>query len=313
MAEKRVRVIKQKGKHPYTFGPGHKVIAAVKPGEVVTILTKDCFENRLNSEKDLCSEKCFYPFLNPQTGPILVEGAKPGDTLVVHIHDIQPDRDFAVSALIPGFGGLTHPSVLNAPIPEDTRIMPIRDGEVVFSERVRLPYKPFVGTIGVAPQIESINSLTPGYWGGNMDCIETCPGNVVHFPVFVEGARFFVGDAHATQGDGEVSGCAAEMPARVTVSFEVIKGKAIRWPRIVSEEYVMVAGSARPLEDAARIAWLELVRWMVDDYGFTEKDAYYLIGQAGRMRVGNMVDPSYTMVAKMARKYLGNRVDAMRE
>jgi amidase len=304
MAAMQTRVIKQKGKHPYTFGPGHKVLARVRPGEVVTIVTKDCFENRLNSPEDLCTQKCVFPFLNPQTGPLFVEGAKPGDTLVVKIHEIQPDRDFAVTSLIPGFGALTHGAILNPAIPEDTKIMPIRNGEVVFSERIRLPYKPFVGTIGVAPEIESINTLTPGYWGGNMDCVETCPGHEVHFPVFVDGAHFFVGDAHATQGDGEISGCAAEMPARVTVSFEVIKGKKITWPRIVSDECLMVAGSARPLEDAARIAWRELIRWMVDDYGFTEKDAYYLLGQVGQMRVGNMVDPAYTMVAKIQKKYL---------
>jgi acetamidase/formamidase len=301
------RVIRQPGAYAYTYTPHLKPIARVKPGEVVTIHTADAFENKLRTSCDKCSEKCRFPFVNPQTGPLHIVGAKPGDTLAVKIHDITPDRDYAVTALIPGFGGLVGTSataMLTPPLREETKIMPIRDGHVVFSDRIRIPYKPFLGTIGVAPRIEAINALTPSYYGGNMDCVETAPGNEVWFPVFVNGAHFFTGDAHATQGDGEVTGVAAEISARVTVSFRVIKRKTIGWPRIISEDFIMAAGSGRPLEDAARIAWCELIRWMVEDYGFDRIEAYHLLGQVGQMRLGNMVDPNYTMVAKLERKYL---------
>lgn len=301
------RHIRQPGPYAYTYSPFHEPIARVKPGERVVIHTVDAFENKLNSPDDLCSRKRNFPFVNPQTGPIYVEGAQPGDTLTVTIHDITPTRDYAVTALIPNFGGLVATSVtrmLNEPLPEQTRVLPIRDGHVELGPKIRLPYRPFMGTIGVAPQIEAVSSLQPNYWGGNMDCVETCPGHTCHFPVFVDGALFFTGDAHATQGDGEITGVACEMPAQVTATFGLIKGKRIAWPRIVSDQFIMVAGSARPLDDALRIASVELIDWMVSDFGFDRLDAYYLLGQAVQYRVGNMVDTNYTVVAKMAREYL---------
>lgn len=303
----KLRQIHQPGRFSYTYTPNLEPIAKVDPGETIVIHTVDAFENKLNSPADLCTKKCAFPFLNPQTGPIYVNGAKKGDTLVVKIHDIAPARDFAVTALIPNFGGLTgtkYTALLNDPLPEETRIMPIVNGMVQFSENILLPYRPFMGTIGVAPEIEAVSSLVPSYYGGNMDCVETCPGNEVWFPVLVDGAMFFTGDAHATQGDGEVTGVAAEIPAAVTVSFEVHRHRAISWPRLRSPTHIMAAGSARPLEDAARIAWCELIAWMVEDYGFDRWEAYHLLGQVGEMRLGNMVDPNYTMVAKLDRQYL---------
>lgn len=299
--------IRQKGKYSYTYTPFLKPIAKVKQGQRILLHTPDAFENRLRTPRDLCSQKCTPPFFNPQVGPIYVEGAKPGDTLAVTIHSIEPDRDYVVSALVPRFGALTSTTVtatLNEPLPEETRIWPLRDGFVHFNEKIRIPYEPFLGTIGVAPQMEAINALTPGYWGGNMDCVETSPGREVWFPVLVDGAHFFCADAHATQGDGELTGVACELAAKVTLSFRVIKKKTIAWPRIISDQHLMVAGSARPLDDAARIAWCEMIAWLVQDYGFDRLDAYHLIGQVGRMRVGNMVDPQYTVVAQMPRQYL---------
>lgn len=302
-----VLTIRQPGEYAYTYSPFHQPIATVEPGRKVAIHTLDAFSNQLNSPRDKCTKKCRFPFVNPQTGPIFVQGAEPGDTLVVHLHDITPTRRYAVTALIPHFGGLVGTSatrLLNDPLPEQTRLLPIRNGHVVFNKKIRLPYRPFVGTIGVAPKIEAINSLTPGYWGGNMDCVETCPGHACHFPVFVDGAHFFVGDAHATQGDGEITGVACEIPAVVTLSFEVLKGKAIAWPRIVSRDFLMVAGSGRPLDDALRIASVELIHWLVTEYGFGRDDAYHLLGQAVQYRVGNMVDPQFTVVAKIPRRFV---------
>ena len=121
----------------------------------------------------------------------------------------------------------------------------------------------------------------------------------------VEGALFFTGDAHASQGDGEITGVALEVPAKVTVTLDLKKGYSIQWPRIISEDFLMVAGSARPLDAAARIAWVELIDWLAADYGFDRMRAYHLLGQVGQMRLGNMVDPKYTMVAKFPKQYLG--------
>lgn len=292
----------------YTLCARHPPVAKVECGESVVVDTIDAFGGVLRSSADLYSEKCpGPPRANPQTGPIYIEGAEPGDTLVVSIDDIQPTESFAITALIPEFGGLTgttQTATLDAPLPERTRLLPIDGDCLQFSEQISLPLEPFIGTLGVAPDLEAISSLVPGYWGGNMDCIETRAGSQVWLPVHNDGALFFVGDAHARQGDGEVTGVAAEMSARITLKFHLLKGRSIRWPRIETSEYLMAVGSARPLEDAARIAWKELIGWLVEDYAFDSLEAYELLGLAGQMRLGNMVDPNYSMVAKISKSWL---------
>ncbi len=137
-----------------------------------------------------------------------------------------------------------------------------------------------------------------------MDLPDVAPGAILYFPVHVKGGLLYVGDCHATQGDGELSGVAIEQRATVTLQIDVIKGWNFAWPRLETENFLMTIGSARPLEDAARIAYRELVRWMSADYGFDEIDAYMLLSQAGRIRLGNMVDPKYTMGASVLKKYL---------
>ena len=303
-----MKEVRQTGEYRYTFGPNYEPVATVEPGETFVVYTADAFENRINRPEDLPSKVLSnVQFTNPQTGPILVKGAEKGDTLSVKILNIEPLRKFAVSAFIPYFGGLTNTNstpMLNEPLPERVFIYAIKDDKIELENGVRIPYAPFLGTIGTAPEIESINTLTPGYWGGNMDCPETCPGNEVQLPVFVKDAHFFTGDVHAAQGDGELCGVACEIPARVTIMLDVVKGKKIRWPRIISKEHIMAVGSARPMEDAARIAWSELINFMVEEYGYEKLEAYQLLTQVGVMRVGNMVDPNYSLVAKCPKEYL---------
>ena len=169
---------------------------------------------------------------------------------------------------------------------------------------VRLPWEPFVGTIAVAPDLEAISALSPGPFGGNMDVPDVRPGNKVYLPVWNEGALFYTGDCHARQGQGELCGVALEITSRVTVSFEIIKGGSIEWPRIESEDRLMIVGSARPMEDAARIAYTELIGWLEDEHGFSRLDAYELLTQAGGLYVGNMVDTTYSLVASIDKQYL---------
>lgn len=302
-----IREIRQQGPYCYTYSPFHPPVARVKPGDTVCIHTVDAFENKMTPQVKAFADVCTYPYLNPQTGPIVVEGAEPGDTLVVKILSIEPTRDHAVTGLVPYFGGLTStrpdPTLQDA-LEEQWLFLPLDEKGVHFDAQRTIPYEPFMGTMGVAPAIEAVNALTPDYYGGNMDCVETCPGNEVWFPVLIEGAHFFTGDAHASQGDGEITGVALEIPAKVTLSFELKKGYAIQWPRILSDTFLMVAGSGRPLDAAARIAWVELIDWLVSDHGFDRLQAYHLLGQVGQMRLGNMVDPKFTMVAKFPQRYL---------
>ena len=167
-----------------------------------------------------------------------------------------------------------------------------------------MPWAPFFGTIGTAPHIEAISSLSPGMHGGNMDVPDVTEGNTVYLPVHHPGALFYVGDAHAAQGQGELCGVALEIAAKGAFTFDIIKGKAITWPRIESDDAIMVVGSAKPMEDAARIAYSQLVKWMVDDYGWDALDAYQVLTQAGGCYVGNMVDTVYSMVASCPKRYL---------
>ena len=295
--------------YSYVFNPYREAIERVNPGDRVTIHTNDAFESRIQSESDVASTAlATAKFLNPQTGPLYVEGAEPGDTLAVRIESIEPTRDFAVSTLVPYFGGLTSTAMtrtLQEPLPEKTWVWKL-DGERLTNDDVgvTLDWQPFMGTLAVAPDLEAITALAPGPFGGNMDVPDVCPGNTVYLPVWNEGALVYTGDCHARQGQGELCGVALEITSKVTVVFDVIKGKAIEWPRIESPDKIMVVGSARPMEDAARIANTELILWLEEEHGFDRLDAYQLLTQAGGLYVGNMVDTTYSLVASIDKKYL---------
>ena len=137
-----------------------------------------------------------------------------------------------------------------------------------------------------------------------MDSPDVREGTTVYLPIFHDGAYFYFGDGHAKQGEGEVNGTGLETSMDVILRIDVIKGKTIAWPRLEDANYIMVAGSARPLIDAFRLAHVELIEWMVEDYGFGKWDAYHLVGQLGEHMVANIVDPIYTVVAKFPKKYL---------
>lgn len=306
-----MREIHQEGPYHYVFSPYVEPIASVKPGETVAIHTEDAFESRIQTREDLPT-KVLGSYLNPQTGPLYVEGAEPGDTLAVKIEEIHPARDWAVSAFIPRFGGLTSTQAtrtLNEPLPERLWFYSLSDGVFNHEDKIRIPWRPFLGTIATAPELEAVSALTPHNHGGNMDCRDTCPGNTVYLPVRVPGALFFAGDGHGNQGDGELCGVALEITTRSVITFELLKGQTIGWPRIESPDQLMTVGSARPMEDAARIAYVELVEWIAADYAFDRWEAYQLLTQAGTMYVGNMVDTYYSLVAGVDRSYLGAPVE----
>jgi amidase len=302
----------------YTFG-GRDPVLRVRPGDVIETSTEDCFGGRVRAVDDLPSVVCEFPYLNPVTGPFFVEGAEPGDTLAVHFASITPARDWAVSSTFPHFGALTstsHTATLQPPLPE--RVwkydVDVAAGVVRYHARnadltVELPLSPMHGTVGVAPgAFEARVTLTPDAHGGNMDTPELRAGVTVYFGVNVPGALFALGDGHARQGHGEVTGVAVECAMRTTVVVDLIKGTGTPWPRLESDEFLMSTGSARPLEDAYRISQHDLVGWAAGLTGLDELDAYQLVGQAGEAPVGNVCDPNYTMVAKVAKRYLAGAV-----
>lgn len=298
------------GKYHYVYGPYASPALTVRPGAVVSAETHDAFEGKIKSESDKPSEILNFPYLNPQNGPIHIEGAEKGDTLAVYIKEIRPrgPQPSGTTCLIPEFGGLVgtgDTAMLNPPLPERVRKVEIDAVKgVKWSDKITLPYEPFIGTIGTSPEIEAITSLQPDYYGGNMDLPDVAPGAVIYLPVNTRGALLYLGDCHAAQGDGELCGVAIEHATVTTVQIDLIKGWTIRWPRLENDRVIMTIGSGRPLEDAARIAYRELTRWMAKDYGFDELDAYMFLTQAGRVRLGNMVDPKYTIGASILKTYL---------
>jgi acetamidase/formamidase len=298
----------------YTFG-GSDPLLRVQPGTVIELTTEDCFGGRVRTIDDLPSQVCEFPYLNPVTGPVHVEGAEPGDTLAVHVVDIAPVRDWAVSTTFPHFGALTtthETAMLHDPLEEMVWVYEV-DRErrtCLFRPRrggpeVELPLDPMHGTLGVAPAAGQVfMSITPAAHGGNMDTPELRAGTTVYLGVNVPGAQLALGDGHLRQGEGEVCGTAVEAAMRTVVVVDLIKGGAPAWPRLESDEFLMSTGSVRPLEDAYRVSQRDLVGWAAELTGWDSLDAYQLVSQAGLAPVGNVVDTNYTMVAKLAKRYL---------
>jgi acetamidase/formamidase len=301
--------------YAYAFG-GRSPLLTVQPGTVIELSTEDCFAGNVKGVDDLPSEVCTFPFLNPVTGPIAVEGAEPGDTLAVHFAEIVPSRDWGVSATFPLFGALTtttHTAMLHQPLEERVWIydIDVASGMCRFQARssdfsVELPLDPMHGTVGVAPAAsEVIMSITPATHGGNMDTPELRAGTTVYFGVNVEGGMLSVGDGHARQGEGEVCGVAVETAMRTTVVVDLVKGEAPPSPRLESDDFLMTTGSARPLEDAYRISQHDLIGWTGMLLDLDQLDAYQLVSQAGLAPAGNVVDTNYTMVGKLPKRLLG--------
>jgi acetamidase/formamidase len=252
-----------------------------------------------------------------EVGPFYVEGATTNDMLVVKILRVMPNTGLAAANVRGSFGGLATDSrvrLLNEPIPDrryvwelDTTRMTARTTLPESRSRsIEIDLKPMLGRVAVAPRgQEAFSGLWPGDFGGNMDAPELREGTTVYLPVFHDGAYLYFGDGHARQGEGEVAGTGLETSMSVVLHVDVVKGKRIDWPRFEDSTHIMVAGSARPLIDAFRLAHVELVEWL-EEYGFGRWDAYALLGQLAESTVANIVDPAYTVVAKFPKRFLPN-------
>jgi acetamidase/formamidase len=304
----------QPEQYAWTFG-GAAPVARVRPPAVLEVFTEDCFAGRVRSEKDLVSEVCEFPYLNPQTGPFYIEGAAPGDTVAVHFISIEPARDWAASATVPLFGALTAThltALLHEPLPELVWIWELDRAARTcrFTARrgdftVDLPMEPMHGTVGVAPaNLEVRSALVPDAFGGNMDTPQMRAGVTCYLGVNVEGALLSLGDGHARQGEGETCGVAVETAMNTVIAVDLIKGRPCPWPRLESDLHIMTAGSARPLEDAFRIASHDLIGWLAADYGLDPLDAYQLVTQAIEAPLANVCDTNYTCVARLPKRYL---------
>jgi acetamidase/formamidase len=323
MSDPRVVAFRpEAGQYAWTFG-GAAPVARIEPGTILELWTEDCFAGRVRSRDDLVSQVCEFPFLNPQTGPFYVEGAEPGDTIAVHFVSIEPARDWAASTTVPLFGALTSThltATLQDPLPEVVWIWELdRTGRLCrFAARdsdltADLPMSPMHGTVGVAPaNLEVRSALVPDAFGGNMDTPEMRAGVTCYLGVNVPGGLLSIGDGHARQGEGETCGVAVECAMDTVLAVELLKGVVTPWPRLESDTHIMSTGSARPLEDAFRIAQADLVQWVSELTGLSALDSYQFLSQSVEAPLANVVDTNYTSLAKVRKDWLPGRGEVMR-
>lgn len=309
-----VEFVPEPEQYAWTFG-GAAPVRRVRPGSILRLWSDDAFAGKLRHRDDLPSSALDMRYVNPQTGPFYVDGAEPGDVLALHLIDLRPARDWGASSAIPFFGGLTgtdRTATLQDPLPEGTWIYELdrAAGTVAFQARnsdfrLELPTNPMLGTVGVAPAGREVrSSLVPDAFGGNMDTPEMRAGVTCYLGVNVEGALFSLGDGHYRQGEGEACGTAVEGAMEVTLAVDLIKGAAPAWPRIESDEHLMVVGSSRPLEDAWRAGQVEMVRWLGELHGLDRMDAYQLLTQISEAPIANVVDANYSSVTKVDKRLL---------
>ena len=288
-----------------TFSGAHPPAARIKPGE--RILTKTIDAGGVDWDGKQVAQGP-----NPQTGPFFVEGAEPGDMLIVTFDKIELNRATAYSgaALAPYTvppGALLARTERQAP--RANWLLDKANGTARLDNNdiggLELRLRPMLGCVGTAPaRKEAIATSTPGAFGGNMDYAGLNQGVKVMLPVSEPGALLFIGDGHALQGEGEVVGTGLETSMDVEFTVQVVKKSPIQWPRLENETHVMVLGSERSLIEALQHATAEMHRWLMQDYGLTERGASLLMGQALEYEVANVVDPRFTMVAKMRKSIL---------
>ena len=291
----------------YTAIGAHEPALRIASGDTVETWTVDSGgrDKHLNQ---------LSPGGNPQTGPFFIEGAEPGDVLAVRFDEITPNRPQAVTSAYVSYG-VVDPAFVPRMGKDRGRIQwhvdtekgyATPEGPEALKGKLQVPLDPMLGCFGVAPDRgQAISCATSGPHGGNMDYNGFRKGVTVYLPVFVPGALFQLGDGHATQGDGEITGNGTEISMDVTFTAWIHrKQKPIGWPRAENAEYLITAGNARPLDQALQHATTELLKWLEEDYGLDYSASSVMLGQTIKYEVGNVFDPAYTMVAKLHKRYL---------
>jgi acetamidase/formamidase len=286
----------------YKWSRSHEAVLTIKDGDSVSFEINDVGTWQLTSESDsedlnhLDTGK-FYPL----AGPVLVEGARPGDALVVETVDVKV-ADFGWSAIIPGLGLLEE---FEKP---HLHKWDLRNKETVaFEKGIKIPVRPFCGVLGVAPPEEGqFDVMPPGRHGGNLDIRHLTAGSRIKIPVWVDGALFSVGDVHAAMGDGEVCVCAIECAGEATLRFTLERDSGLRWPQYLTEGdpkprkgYYATTGIAPDLMTATKESVRNMLDHLTKAYGLTREEAYVLCSVAGDVRVHEVVDRPNWVVGTM--------------
>ena len=272
----------------FAFSPALKEIARIPQGEEVVMETHDCFEGQIQTTNDLV-DSLDWDHVNPATGPLYIEGAKPGDILRIDLLNISLGNQSSMVTL-PGEGALG-----DVITDMETAILKLEDNHVIFKDKVRVPMRPMIGVIGVAPADGKIPNGTPGPHGGNMDCTLVTAGNSIYFTVGVEGAMFGAGDMHAAMGDGEIVICGAETPGVVQFKAEVVDLKGLPTPFIESDDLVAIVYSAPTVDEAASKATHLMAKFLTDFVKIPLNDAGMLMSLVGELKFCQIVDPLKTV------------------
>lgn len=308
----------------YAFDWRDEPLLRVKAGESFEIETYDASTGYFKSpaDKAIPAKRPGFdrtpPTANPIGGPVYLEGAERGDVLAITIESITVE-DYSWVAIGPRRGPLgestrwpelssdyTTKVFRHTPGPSGTT----RDGTLHFNEKIAWPITPFVGTIGVAPDREVTTSIDgQGAWGGNLDIRDAAPGNRILLPIYHPGALLYLGDVHASQGDTEFTGTAAETKATVRLKLDLIKQKRIPWMRIEKPDSIVSVYADRPMEVSVETATVNLMDWLISEHGYSPTDAYCLVSTCPDFRINvyqmcKLGKLSFVTGAELPRRYL---------
>lgn len=288
----------KRDKYHFNWSKDHNPVHRIKPGDTVKFEVNEVTCGQITSESSAADlTKLDSSKLLPLTGPVFVEGASPGDALIIRIKDVKV-ADWAWTAIIPGMGLLEE---FNKPYLWIWKLTNRR--YALFKNNIKIPLRPFCGTIGVAPADEGvINAMPPGRHGGNMELKHLTAGSTLILPVWVNGALFSVGDIHAAQGEGELCIAAIESPGEATFTFDLVKNARIDTPRFFtsgqqrsSRGYVGTTGMSPDLMTACKQAVRSMIDYLTREHALTKEEAYVLCSIAGDLVIHEIVDPSLTV------------------
>lgn len=270
----------------------------IRPGDSLIVESEDALSGQIRKEGDR-RDKSLVPYSNPVAGPIFVEGAQPGDTLAVKIHEIR-SRDGQCATYTGAPKQLAE--WLGSDVPHGAHICPIREDGIHFSETIRIPYRPMLGCIGTAPDWGVPSTGPAGPHGGNLDLVEVAPGSTIFLPVSVSGAYLYLGDAHAAMGHGELSATGLEMAAISTISVDVVRNSPLSGVRVESDEFLMTVATQGSTERAIAEAYAKLILWMEHSWGWNRWKAYDILTHVGQISIGYY--GSGTVGTKISKSYL---------
>ena len=288
-----------------TYSAAHPPALRIKPGDRVVTKTIDAAGTDWDG-------KSVGSGPNPQTGPFYVEGANPGDTLAVKLLKVRLNRDSAGSGKTMMWNALSPGYVKDTK--DDKNVEPrwtLQDGVASLTKPTpalksfRVPTKPMLGCVGVAPRGgDVINTRDSGDHGGNMDYNQIQEGTTVYLPVFQPGALLFVGDGHAAQGDGELTGDALETSMNIEFQVDVIPGKSIGMPYAENDEFLMMLGIGGSLDQALQRATTAMARWLEREYKLNSNEAALVMGFAVKYDIADLVGTQVAIAAKLPKTTL---------